>query len=138
MLAALSAIAEACPSGSRQRAWPYRGMNRHLITELANRKKANRLSDRQRRLEVRELLFGKARGRMMSLPRKQRLIVNQESHESYDRYLFRCRLRGSQPMSFNGHRRRWYGSMKACWPRWDVPRMLLRANPQTTFLSLFP
>lgn len=102
----------------------YRGMPRKLILELANLKRADRLLGRQRQIEVRDLLFGKAAGRMMNLPHEQRLFVNRLSHESYERHLFRCYMRGIPPMTFRAHRRRWYGAQKTNWRRFDVPRMM--------------
>jgi hypothetical protein len=103
----------------------YRGMPRKLISDLANQKRAERLRGRQHQLEARELLFGKAGGRMMNLPLEQRQFVNRVSHESHERYLFRCHyVRAVPPMSFRAFRRRWYGAQKANWRRFDVPRMM--------------
>ena len=61
---------------------------------------------------------------MLNLPARERLFVNSISHESYERYLFRCFERGIAPMSFRAHRRRWYGAQKANWRRFDVPRAM--------------
>jgi hypothetical protein len=102
----------------------YRGLPRKLILELASLKRVERLRGRQRQFEARELLFGKAGGRMMSLPFEQRLFVNRLSHESYERHIFRCYLGGVLPMSFRAYRRRWYGAQKTNWRRFDVPRMV--------------
>ena len=102
----------------------YRGIPRKLISERANLKRAERVRNRQRQFELRELLFGKAGGRVMNLPREQRQFVNRVSHESYERHLFRCYVRGVPPMSFRAHRRRWYGAQKTNWRRFDVPRMM--------------
>jgi hypothetical protein len=102
----------------------YRGMPRKLISELANLKRVERLRGRQRQFEARELLFGKAGGRMMGLRRGQRLFVNRASHESYDRHCFQRRLRGILPMVFRAYRRRWYGAQKVNWRRFDVPRVM--------------
>src|SRR5215469_3714596 len=103
----------------------YRGMPWKLMLELANLKRTERLRNRQRLLEAREPLFGKAGDRMMNLPLEQRQFVNRVSHESHERYLFRCcYVRGVPPMSFRAYRRRWYGAQKANWRRFDVPRMM--------------
>ena len=125
LLAALSAVAEAGSSGARQGLGLYWGMPWKLMLELANLKRTERLRNRQRLLEAREPLFGKAGGRMMNLPLEQRQFVNRVSHESHERYLFRCcYVRGVPPMSFRAYRRRWYGAQKANWRRFDVPRMM--------------
>jgi len=102
----------------------YRGMPLKLINELASLKRASEHEWKERRRVARALIFDRAGGRIMNLPRKQRLFVNQVSHESYERYLFECRSLGTPPMSFRAYRRRWYGAQKANYRRFDVPRTI--------------
>jgi hypothetical protein len=79
---------------------------------------------KERLWQARALIFYRAGGRIMNLHREQRLFVNQVSHESYERYLFKCWLLGRPPMSFRAYRRRWYGAQKANFRRFDVPRTI--------------
>ena len=102
----------------------YKGLPRKLIREIASEKRARKEDWKDQLHETRAVIFGRARGRIMNLPRKQRLFVNRVSHESYERYLVRCYERNVSPMSFRAYRRRWYGAQKTNWRRFDVPRMM--------------
>ena len=102
----------------------YRGLPRKLIREIASMRKARIYGTKARLFRARVLIFDTAGGRIMNLPRKQRLFVNRVSHESYDRYLVRCWERNTAPKSFRAFRRRWYGAQKLNWQRFDVPRMM--------------
>jgi len=64
------------PADRRKGLACYRGMPRIVIQELAGQKKADKQRTKERLFEARDLLFGRAGGRMMSLPREQRLFVN--------------------------------------------------------------
>jgi hypothetical protein len=115
-------LREREPADRRKGCGCYRGLPQNLIHEFANRKKAEKQRGKERLREARELLFGKGHGRMMNLSRKNRLFVNQVSHESHELHLFRRYVRGIPPMSFRAYRLRWYGAQKANWRRFDMPR----------------
>jgi len=112
------------PADRRKGLGCYRGMPWKLIEDLAGIKRANQQSMKERLRKARELVFDRACGRIMNLPRQLRSYVNRVSHESYELYLVRCWDRGIAPMSFRAYRRRWYGAQKANFRRFDVPQRL--------------
>lgn len=99
----------------------------------------------QRRLKARLLLFGKGRGKQKNLTPKEQAFVCSVAAESYRAYLLEFHTGQSRrgyspaglhwkkvrrdkpaPISRAKHRRRWYGSQKARWIRYDVPNMMSR------------
>ena len=75
-----------------------RGAGTADMPEKRDLKRASKYEMKERLSQARVLIFDGAGGRIMSLPRKLRLFVNRVSHESYERYLIKCRSLGTAPI----------------------------------------
>lgn len=77
---------------------------------------------------IRHLLYDVGKGRFTNLPPEQHKLVLDACRESYERYLFKCKVEGRTPKPFrntaDGFIKWWKSSQRAQYVRCDIPRKL--------------
>ena len=114
--------------------------------EMREKVRADKRQEKQeafeRRWKARQLIFGKSGGNQKKLTNAEIAFVQRVKHEAYTRYLqefetgksqwgvgksWNRRLRrkwSTAPQPYMKWIRKWYGSQKARWIHFDVPRMM--------------
>jgi len=110
--------------------------------------KAEKQAAYERRLKCRELLFGKGAGLLKNLTKEESDFCRSVWEEAWQAYLteratgqnrynwrWKDKMRNTQraagPISRKAHRLKWFGSQKARWRRFDIPRIMNQQREET-------